>query len=466
MIVCWLVIWHKFIVFNAQRVYMSGSILTKIKKIFNRPSSGKLIIPRSKHNITRSNISGNALKVLYRLKQQGFEAYLVGGGVRDLLLGLHPKDFDVATNATPEQVRKIFNNCRLIGRRFRLAHVVFGRDYIEVATFRKQATADDSTNAHSSEGMIMRDNAFGSMEEDAWRRDFTVNALYYNIKDFSVVDFTGGIADLKQNKLRMIGNVVQRYREDPVRILRAIRFSAKLGLKLDKSLVQPIDKLKHLIKNIPQARLYEEVLKLFHSGAGVKSLHLLQKYKLLDLLLGSIATELEENPSSVTFVEGVLRSTDERVSSHKPIQPAFVLAALVWHSVVNGTKKLQNNGMPLFPARMRALEDQLSVLLSNFSIPKRTVHTVREICQFQLRLERRDGKRAFALINEPRFRAAYDFLLLRSEADKSLLELANWWTTFQDADNHTKKSMTQQVSKSPHRKRRKKKPQNKVSADK
>lgn len=449
---------------------MSSSFLSKIKK-FLSPAAGNTgprIIARSKHNITRANINGNALKVLYRLKQQGFEAYLVGGGVRDLLLGLHPKDFDVATNATPDQVRDIFHNCRLIGRRFRLAHVVFGREIIEVATFRGQAqTHDDPNHAQSSDGMIMRDNVYGSMEEDAWRRDFTINALYYNIKDYSVVDFTGGLDDLRQRKLRMIGDPLVRFREDPVRILRAVRFAAKLDLNIDKSLQKPIAKLKHLIANIPQARLYDEMLKLFHSGAGVKALNALKSFQLLDCLLGDAVKQYYEHPGAHAFLIEVLKSTDERVSVQKPIQPAFVLAALLWQPTCGLTQKYVQKGMPLFPARMRALEESLSLLLKQLSIPKRVVHAAREIIQFQMRLERRDGKRAFAMLGESRFRAAYDFLVLRAQAGEPVTELSTWWTTFIDADNHSKKQMVQGVGQQKggksRRRRRSPRPKNRAA---
>lgn len=437
------------------RVYMAVSLLTKIKQFLKgAPQSGPIVVPRAKHSISRGNINPNALKVLYRLKQQGFQAYLVGGGVRDLLLGLHPKDFDVATNATPDEIKEIFHNCRLIGRRFRLAHVVFGRDCIEVATFRKQAkSSDDPNHAQSDEGMLMRDNVYGSLEEDAWRRDFTINALYYNIHDFSVVDFTGGLKDLQRRQIRMIGDPKTRYREDPVRMLRAIRFAAKLSLKLDKSLVEPIPECKHLIKNIPSARLYDEILKLLHSGAGTAVWDYLVQYDLLECVLGDIASPLHQ-PEAKAFLMAVLESTDVRVKAAKPIQPAFVLAALIWHALMQQAQDDHGSGMPFFVAQMKAIEHHLQLLLRQFSIPKRIVHACREICQFQLRLARRDGKRAFAMLTEPRFRAAYDFLVIRAQMGEDVGELSDWWTTFIDAPNHQQKTMVQELNKSSQRTKR------------
>jgi len=273
------------------------AILNFFKKIFSAPAELEkqvtdaeskqgegIVYTRSEHNISRSQMSENAVKVLYRLKKSGYEAYLVGGCVRDLLLGHEPKDFDVATDASPEQVRKVFRNCRLIGRRFRLAHVHFGREIIEVATFRSSDSNDSQEQKVHEDGRLLRDNVFGSIEDDVWRRDFTVNALYYNIRDFSIIDYTGGMDDHSAGVLKLIGDPATRYREDPVRMLRAVRFAVKLGFSIEPSTEQPIFELAHLLKGIPAARLYDEALKMFLSGKGVQTFEMLRHYSLFEAL--------------------------------------------------------------------------------------------------------------------------------------------------------------------------------------
>ena len=284
----------------------------------------KNIIPQKQHQIPKDAICKNALKVLVRLNEAGYEAYLVGGSVRDLLLGKKPKDFDVATNAKPEEVKRLFRNCRLIGRRFRLAHILYGRDVIEVATFRGPHEGKQSHQADkNNEGRITRDNVFGSLEEDAIRRDFTVNALYYSIKDESIIDFTGGMNDLKHKVLRMIGDVETRYREDPVRMLRAVRFAAKLDFSIEKRAHAVIFEMANLLENIPLARLFDETIKLFQGGYGLKCFHLLREYQLFQLLLP--LTENNINQSSA-MIEQALKNTDERVAIGKSVNPAFFLS--------------------------------------------------------------------------------------------------------------------------------------------
>ncbi len=302
-------------------------------------STQPTIIPRAEHSVSRDNIDDTALRVLYRLHKAGYRAMLVGGGVRDLLLGHAPKDFDIATDAHPEQVKKLFSNSRLIGRRFRLAHVFFGREIIEVATFRASQLDEtqgdeDVDREHDTSGRILRDNVYGQLDDDVWRRDFTVNALYYDIANFSIVDYTDAMNDVKNKVMRLIGDPRTRYREDPVRMLRAIRFAAKLDFTIHPDSEQPIYELGHLLADIPPARLYEEVLKLFHSGKGVITLQLLRKYDLLQYLFKAADETLKQsNETFEAFIHLALESTDKRINQGKPVTPAFLFAAMLWGNV-------------------------------------------------------------------------------------------------------------------------------------
>jgi poly(A) polymerase len=407
-------------------------------------ASVPVIVPRPEHSISRANISENALKVLYKLRQENFKAHLVGGGVRDLLLGHEPKDFDVATDATPEQVRQVFRNCRLIGRRFRLAHVHFGRDIIEVATFRGSAVDDEDSARCVENGMIVRDNIYGTIEEDALRRDFTINALYYDIADFSLVDYTNGLDDLKVGTIRLIGNPEQRYREDPVRMLRAVRFACKLGFNIDPATEKPLFDLARLLEDIPAARLFDELIKLFHSGYGLQVFEKLRHYGLFGQLFP--ATEdclaVEEQSFPLTFVSRGLTSTDQRMQGAKPVNPAFLFAVLLWEPVRRRCEQLQAEGMAASEAILIASSEVSARQQPRVSIPKRYSLPMREIWALQPRLEQRDGKRPYRLITHPRFRAAYDFLLLRAEAGEAEPELAAWWTRFQEASTQERAAMT------------------------
>lgn len=426
------------------------------------------IVPRPDHNISRANIAETALKVLYRLKAAGFESYLVGGGVRDLLLGREPKDFDIATDAHPEEVKDQFRNCRLIGRRFRLAHVHFGREIIEVATFRGSHDGNDGEGKSHDEGMILRDNVYGSLEEDAWRRDFTINSLYYDIRDFSVVDFTGGLDDLEAGLLRVIGDAEQRYREDPVRMLRAIRFAAKLGFRIHADSETPIFELGDTLEAVPSARLYDEMLKLLLSGHGVASFELLRHYDLFRHLFplteDCLATEDNNFPHQM-ILRG-LENTDIRIAEGKPVTPAFLFAVLLWEPVRAQAEALQAEGMSDVQALQIAGDRVISESIRHVSLPKRFSLQTREIWTMQARLPRRHGKRAERLMGMARFRAAYDFLLLRAESgDEALLELAQWWTDFQATDAGSRAGLTQNLSadveggaKKRRRRRRRKKP--------
>lgn len=391
----------------------------------NRAGAKALVVSRAEHGISRKEISAHALKVLYRLHQSGYSAYLVGGAVRELLLGKHPKDFDITTDAKPEQVRKLFRNCRIIGRRFRLAHVFFGDEIIEVATFRAASEV-----VHAEHGMVMADNVFGTMEEDAFRRDFTVNALYYNIADFSVVDFTGGMQDIQSGVLRMIGDPDVRLREDPVRILRALRFAAKLQFQLADDLLASIQSLKLLLRHVSSARLYQELSKLFFTGHAVETYAQLKKQDMLGLLFPLSEKSLSENvyPTDKLIIQ-VLKDTDERLSQNKTATPAFLFAAMLWHPVCERAKLLVQKGArphaALFDAQDIVLAEQLKVV----AIPKMTQQTIKEIWSLQWRLEKAYQKNAFKLAAQLRFRAAMDFLLLRNRIGEYTI-FADFWQQF------------------------------------
>lgn len=394
-----------------------------------------LIIPRAEHNISRSNISDHALTVLRKLRKAGFQSHLVGGGVRDLLLGREPKDFDVATDASPEQVKDTFRNCRLVGRRFRLAHVHFGRDIIEVATFRGGHDQSDSAGQQSEAGMLLRDNVFGSIEEDAIRRDFTVNALFYNIADFSVIDYVGGAEDLENGVLRLIGDPETRYREDPVRMIRAIRFAAKLGFTIHPASENPISELAYLLDEVPSARLFEEVLKLFLGGTAVHTFEKLRHYDIFRQLFPQTdkSLEIEEQLFPIQFVLQGMKNTDVRIRQDKPVTPAFLFAVLLWEPVrLLFLKSLQSGTIAqsaMFDAADRVIAEQVK----RVAIPRRFTSQMKDIWNLQLRLEKgRTPRKARRLIENPRFRAAYDFLLLRASVGEVDQEQADWWTRFQE----------------------------------
>jgi poly(A) polymerase len=397
--------------------------------IINNP----IIIPRSEHSISRANISKNAVKVLYRLTNAGYDAYLVGGGVRDLLLGREPKDFDVATNALPEQVKEVFSNCRLIGRRFRLAHVHFGREIIEVATFRSLAERDEEGDRQIENGMILRDNIYGTIEEDAQRRDFTINALYYNIEDFSVLDYANGVQDLRRGVLRLLGDPALRYREDPVRMLRAVRFAGKLGFIIDQVSERPLSEMANLLEEVPAARLFEEVLKLFLGGAALETFEKLRHYDLFGQLFPATEEALshEDHEFPITFVNRGLENTDRRLQEQKPVTPAFLFAVLLWEPVRRWAEHYEAEGLYPNQAIQEASRVVLAEQARRVSIPKRFSYPMRDIWHLQPRFLQRNGKRPQRLASHPRFRAAYDFLLLRAEAGEVEKELADWWTRFQ-----------------------------------
>jgi len=382
--------------------------------------------------LSRRDVSPNALRVLYRLREAGFGAYLVGGAVRDLLLGLHPKDFDVATDATPEQVKQLFRNCRLIGRRFRLAHVVYGREIIEVATFR--ANSDDGSGDREVEdGRLVRDNVYGTIEEDAVRRDFTCNALYYAIEDFSVRDYVGGYEDVQARVMRLIGDPETRYREDPVRMLRAVRLAAKLGFSIEPATAAPIPLLAPLLGEAAPARLFEEMLKLFLSGHAVASFEGLERHGLLAALMPETAAALRSNRSGALrrmLLQG-LANTDARVAADEPVSPAFLFALLLWPAYCRALAGLQAQGMHAEEAQRRAADRVTLHQVQTIALPKRFSLPMQEIWLLQSRFSGRQRKRVFRLLAHPRFRAAYDFLVLRQAAADSHAADVEFWRTAQ-----------------------------------
>lgn len=394
-------------------------------------------IPRDSHPISRQNISDNALKVMSRLRSQDFQAFLVGGAVRDLLLENHPKDFDVATDATPEEVHALFRNSRIIGRRFRIVHVRFGKEIIEVTTFRghHDDQQDRDSNHHGKKtesGMLLRDNVYGNLEDDAIRRDFTVNALYYCSSDFSVYDYVQGLSDLEQRQIRIIGDPEKRYREDPVRMLRAVRFAAKLDFSIDDTTAQPLAELGYMLEAIPAARLFDEMLKLFMTGNALPTFKLLRQHELLEHLFPATATAVEETEYALPLIEAALASTDQRIAEDKPVTPAFLLAALLWEPTVRLRQQLELEGMAILPALNEAAQTIISEQIHHIAIPRRFTQPMREIWEFQLRLQNRRGKKVHELTAHRRFRAAYDFLLLREQAGEDLDGLGKFWTEMQE----------------------------------
>jgi poly(A) polymerase len=438
--------------------------------IENSPGADKAnIINREDHNISRKLISPNALKVLYRLGEGNFDAFLVGGCVRDIMLGKSPKDFDVATSATPEEVRSLFKNARIIGRRFKIVHIRYGREIIAVTTFRANHDASNEIadgasrrkikeldSAHSTSGMILRDNVYGNIDEDALRRDFTINALYYSLDQFRVLDFCGGIEDINSRTIRMIGDPEARYREDPVRMLRAIRFAAKLDFNLEPLTAEPIDRLAHLLEAISSARLFDETIKLLTGGNAVKTFELLRQSRVGDYLFAPTMKAIANGPdNSSRLLDLALINTDARLAVGKSVTPAFLFAALLWPVLQN---RLASGG-PVsandYQRHQNAANDVIVEQLPFTAVPKRFTIAAKEIWELQMRLARRNKRGIEGSFAHPRFRAAYDFLLLREESGEDLDGLGQWWTDFQTADQEQRNELVLSASKAPPRKGRK-----------
>jgi len=417
------------------------------------------IIPRPSHNVSRDEISKSALKVLYRLHKSGFQAFLVGGGVRDALLDLHPKDFDIATDAHPEEIRALFSNCRLIGRRFRLAHIRFGREIIEVATFRAAADGNEkhADVAHDHAGRILRDNVYGSIGEDVWRRDFTCNALYYNIADFSIWDYVGGMKDIERRRLVLIGDPEKRLREDPVRMLRAVRFAAKLDFEIDASVRQSMAKHVGLLQNVPAARLFDEFLKLFQAGHAEKTFVLLWKHKLFGELFPDTDKELSKDTTFGKFVHAALMSTDRRVAAGDSVTPMFLLGVFLWAPVKRLAEQLRSKEKMSEVQSLSIAAYQVSgQQQSRISLPRRFTAPMREMLSLQPRFDVQNGKRAYNLLEHRRFRAAYDFMMLRAEVGEIDIETAHFWTNVQkqNSDERMESFGINQNAKTGKRRRR------------
>ena len=433
-----------------------------IAKFLGKVFSGRIfraqqptIIRREAHGIDRDRISACALKVADTLQAHDYTAFVVGGAVRDLVLGWQPKDFDVATNATPEQVRELFRRSRIIGRRFRLVHVMCGREMVEVSTYRGGVVTDEESDERTSDehGRILRDNVFGTQEQDATRRDFTINALFYNPKTQEIWDYHGGYEDLKKRRLRMIGDPEQRYREDPVRMLRAVRFAASRGIELDERTREPIQSLAPLLANVPPARLFEEMLKLLLSGHAHDCVLALRREGLHHGLLPMLDVILEQ-PLGERFVMLALRNTDVRVKNDKPVSPSFLFAALLWHEVLAAWKKAESEGVPSVPALYQAMDQVIQVQAEKLAIPRRYGGDMKEIWVMQPRFLQRSGRRPYRTLEHPRFRAGYDFLLLRCASGEVDPAIGEWWTRFEHASDAERTAMLTEGGEPAKRRRR------------
>jgi poly(A) polymerase len=434
-------------------------VSTLISRSLKRPARVKREpkrIPVAEHGIDRSRVSRNAVRVCETLQKAGHAAYIVGGAVRDLLLGVTPKDFDVATDATPEQVKALFRRAIIIGRRFRLVHVMFGNETIEVSTFRALDDPERQTDEH---GRVLADNLFGTQWEDAARRDFTINALYYDPITETVLDYHDGVRDLRRKRLRIIGDPAARYREDPVRMLRAVRFAAKLGFQIDEATREPIRRMAPLIENVPAARLFDEMLKLLTSGHSVACIMRLRAEGLHHGLLPLLDVILEQ-PAGERFVMLALSRTDERVQAGKHIAPGFLFATLLWHEVLKRWKERESRGEHRIPALDAAIDDVLEAQTEKLAIQRRYTSDMREIWMLQPRFERRTGRAPYKLLEHLRLRAGYDFLLLRCAAEEAPAELGEWWTKFLQASDAEREQLVAAVqaggapSAGPRRRRR------------
>jgi poly(A) polymerase len=416
--------------------------------------STPMVLNNNQHPLRRADLSRYAVSVVDRLQQAGYQAYLVGGCVRDLLLNVNPKDFDVATSATPEQVRAEFRNARVIGRRFKLVHVHFGREIIEVATFRaNHAICDDdddhdsNQSSHHESGRILRDNVYGTLEDDAQRRDFTINALYLDASCERILDYANGVHDIQNRLVRLIGDPQQRYKEDPVRMLRAVRFAAKLDFEIEAHSAAPIAQLAPLLREIPSARLFDEVLKLFLAGQAERTFELLVQYELLAPLFPATARALKRDSEYAgELIRLALASTDLRIKQGKTVTPAFLFAAMLWPALPARVIELQNGGMPPIPAMHEAAHQLIAEQCQRIAIPKRFSIPIREIWDMQERLPRRQGKRADLLLENPRFRAGYDFLLLREDAGEQTGGLGDWWTDYQEVNDSERRNMIRNLA--------------------
>ena len=428
-----------------------------------------VIYPGEQYGIDPQQSSSNARSVVATLKQAGFKAYIVGGGIRDLLLGQHPKDFDIATDARPEQAEKLFRRARIIGRRFRIVHVYCGRELIEIATFRghhDDLGADSNKAAHAQHneaGQLLRDNVYGSMEDDAIRRDFTINALFYDPEANQIIDYTDAMADIKAGKIQLIGEPERRYREDPVRMLRAARFAAKLNFEVAAETAAPIYELGYLLDGIPAARLFDEVLKLLLSGNGKITFQVLRQFQLFEHLFPATAAVLDDRAE--TFLNLALENSDNRLRQGKSVTPAFLFATLLWPALQAQLAQHSDTTKSGIPELLDAAHQVISQQIQITTIPRRFSIPMREIWTMQQRLPQRAGRRAERLVQHPRFRAAYDFLLLREASGEDMNGLGQWWTDYQAATEDARETMSRQTPGPKKRRRRSRKPRKKPAAD-
>ena len=407
----------------------------------NQKNISPEIYLKSQHNIDQNLINKNAKDVINYLKRSGYKAYIVGGGVRDLLLGKKPKDFDIATNATPEQIKKALPRSRIIGRRFKLVHYRKGREIIEVATFR---TGGNKKAAKSSKGLVLRDNTYGNIQDDAFRRDFKINALYLDIHSMEIIDYTGGYKDLENRRLSCIGDSKVRFREDPVRIIRAIRFMSAMELDCKDSLKADIYGLANLLEEVPTARRYEEVLKLFFTGSASKTFDKLVEYKVLKYLLPATSRYLEEEKSDekiIHFIKLALKNSDSRVAKDLPLTPAFLFSVLLWPSVVKRIGEIQSSKIKI-PLLRKAADKAIREQNSHCIIPNRVESMIKDIWEFQIKLLKVKSPKITSLISHKRFRASYDFLILREQSGVNLNGCGKWWTDIQNQSEHRREDLT------------------------
>jgi poly(A) polymerase len=401
------------------------------------------VLGPDEHGIDPKLVSPNAIRLTQTLQEAGYKAFVVGGAVRDLLLGVKPKDFDIATDATPEQVKKLFRRAFIIGRRFQIVHVMFGQELLEVTTFRGAGSANAPKDEH---GRVLRDNSFGPQHEDAARRDFTINAMYYDPATQTVLDYHGGIADIRDKTLRIIGVPEARYREDPVRMLRVVRFAAKLGFTIEPATRAPIPVMATLIDNVPAARVFDEMLKLLLSGHALACLQELRSAGLHHGLLPLLDVVLEQ-PIGMKFVTLALESTDARVKAGKGVSPGFLFASLLWHQVLEKWTAYRAAGEGPIPALHLAADDVLDTQTDNLALQRRIATDMRDIWAMQPRFERRVGRAPYKLLENPRFRAGYDFLLLRCESGELEMEIGEWWTAFYEAEAGERERLVTQANR-------------------
>jgi poly(A) polymerase len=438
-------------------------IRSLLRRVFSRTPKAK-VIGFEAHGIARESISSCARRVVEALQSNGYAAFVVGGAVRDLLLGKQPKDFDVATDAHPEQVRAVFRRSRIIGRRFRLVHCMCGNETVEVATYRRAHDPENDEGQADEHGRLLRDNVYGTQPDDAARRDFTINALFYDPATQTIVDYHNGVADLKKKQLRIIGEPEQRFREDPVRMLRAVRFAAAYGLEIEKRTLAPIRPLAHLLQNVPPARLFDEMLKLLLSGHATQCVSRLRREGLHHGLLPLLDVILEQ-PLGERFVMLALNNTDVRILEGKPVSPGFLFAALLWHEVLATSKKIRESAVPPMPALFQAMDQVLDTQTHKLAIPRRYTTDMKELWALQLRLGNRSGKRPFRVLEHPRFRAAYDFLQLRCDSGEVDAELGDWWRRFQQASPQERQAMLVREAEPRRRRRRRRRAPSAAPAD-